>query len=187
MASPAPQVSPRWLTRANGLTGLRLLTAPFLALAIVREEFGLAHALFWFAVGTDMLDGRIARRYSEVSPLGGLLDHITDASFVTIGLVAIAHMGHAPMLLPVLVVAAFLQYTLDSRALVGQPLRASALGRWNGICYFVLLGIPVVRDGLDLGWPPTTWTVAIGWLLVASTLISMGDRLLALRRSRRDP
>jgi phosphatidylglycerophosphate synthase len=186
MASPAPQAPPRWLTRANGLTGLRLLTAPLLALAIVREELGLAHALFWFAVGTDLFDGQVARRYGEVSPLGGLLDHATDASFVTIGLVAIAYMGHTPMLLPPLVMTAFLQYTLDSRALAGQPLRASLLGRWNGVCYFVLLGIPVVRDGLGIGWPPVSWTVAIGWLLVATTLVSMGDRLLALRRSRRE-
>ena len=45
----------------------------------------------------------------------------------------------APLVLPGLVAAAFVQYTLDSRALAGQRLRASALGRWNGIAYFVLL------------------------------------------------
>ena len=82
-----------------------------------------------------------------------------------------------------MIAAAFLQYAVDSRALAGLPLRASQLGRWNGIAYFVLLGIPVVRDGLGIGWPPAGLVLALGWLLVASTAASMGDRLLALFRA----
>ncbi len=183
MASPAPPAPARWLTRANALTAARLLAAPLLALAIREGAAGAAHALFWFAVATDLLDGRVARRYGEASAVGGLLDHATDATFVSIGLLAVAWSGQTPLLLPPLVALAFLQYTLDSRALAGRPLRASRLGRWNGIAYFVLLGIPVVRDGLDLGWPPRSWTLAIGWVLVLTTLVSMGDRLLALRRA----
>ena len=187
MASPAPSASARWLTRANALTALRLLITPFMAWCIVREYEGLAHGLFWLAVATDLLDGRVARRYGEVSPLGGLIDHATDATFVATGLFAVAAAGHVPMLLPPLVLAAFLQYTLDSKALAGQTLRASSLGRWNGIAYFVLVGIPVVNHGLDLGWPPQSWTIAIGWALVATTLFSMGNRLVALLRRPQTP
>lgn len=182
MSSPSPPAPARVLTRANALTALRLMTAPLLALAILRDESALAHGLFWFAVVTDLLDGRVARHYGEASTLGGLFDHATDATFVAVGLLAVAQTGQTPLLLPPLVLAAFLQYTLDSRALSGRPLRASGLGRWNGISYFVLLGVPVVRDGLGLGWPPVGWTVAIGWGLVGSTILSMGDRLLALTR-----
>lgn len=182
MASPAPPVSARWRTRANALTALRLLAAPLLALAIYRGHAGVAHLLFWMAVGTDLLDGRVARRYGEATPLGGLLDHATDATLVSAGLLAVAWSGEIPIWLPPLVVAAFLQYTFDSRALAGRPLRASQLGRWNGVAYFVLLGIPVVRDGLGLGWPPGSWTLALGWALVVTTLVSMADRLLARRR-----
>jgi hypothetical protein len=69
----------------------------------------------------------------------------------------------------------------------GEALRASWLGRYNGIAYFVLLGIPVVRDGLGLGWPPRTLVLAIAWALVLTTLISISDRLLALRRSGPSP
>lgn len=183
MASPAPPAAARWRTRANALTVLRLLAAPLLALAIWEGRAGPAHALFWLAVGTDLLDGRVARRYGEATPFGGLLDHATDAAFVSAGLLAVAWRGEIPIWLPVLVVASFAQYALDSRALVGRPLRTSLLGRWNGIAYFVLLGIPVVRDGLGLGWPPVSWVAAIGWALVATTLVSMGDRFLALRRT----
>jgi phosphatidylglycerophosphate synthase len=39
-------------------------------------------------VATDWLDGRIARRFGETSALGGFLDHVTDAAFVSLGLAA---------------------------------------------------------------------------------------------------
>jgi len=172
----------RWLTRANALTGLRLLLAPCLALAVIAGESGWALAVFALAVATDLLDGRVARHYGEVSPLGGTLDHATDAIFVSTGLAAVAYGGETTALLPVLILAAFGQYALDSSALAGRPLRASSLGRWNGIAYFVMLGIPVVRDGFGLGWPPSALVAGLAWLLCASTLVSMGSRLLALRQ-----
>ncbi len=168
--------SGRWLTLANLLTGLRLVAAPLLASAVWEGHALRAGALFWAAVASDFADGRIARRRGEASSLGGLLDHATDATFVTAGLAALAARGTAPALLPVLVAAAFVQYTLDSRALRGRPLRASGLGRWNGIAYFVLLGTPVTRDLLGLGWPGGTLVALFAWLLVATTLASMADR-----------
>jgi hypothetical protein len=110
---------------------------------------------------------------------------VTDAAFVSLGLAALALRGEGPALLPALVALAFLQYTLDSRVPLGRPLRASALGRWNGIAYFVPIGTVVVRDALGLAWPPAGLVRALGWLLAASTLLSMADRALALRRARR--
>jgi hypothetical protein len=43
----------------------------------------------------------------------------------------------------------------------------------------------VVRDALALAWPGRGLVLALGWLLVASTLLSMLDRALALRRRTR--
>jgi phosphatidylglycerophosphate synthase len=177
-----PRHSRRWRTWANGLTGLRLGSAPFLAHAILEGHTALAALLFALAVATDFADGSLARRRGEASALGGLLDHATDALFVTTGLAALACHGLVPWLLPVGVATAFTQYALDSRAISGRPLRASFLGRWNGIAYFVALGIPVVRDGLALSWPPDGLVLAIGWALVATTGVSMGDRAVALLR-----
>jgi phosphatidylglycerophosphate synthase len=177
--------APRLLTWANGLTSLRLIAAPGLALALLdtgRVAPFVAFSLFWGAVATDLLDGRVARRLGQTSAFGGFLDHLTDATFVTVGAFALALRGEAPLLLPPLIALAFAQYTLDSRTLAGRPLRASTLGRWNGIAYFVLLGIPVCRDALGISWPRNGLLLALGWLLIASTIASMSDRLLALRR-----
>jgi len=173
------------LTRANALTALRLVCGPLLVLALLDHAALWAAALFWVAVATDLLDGRVARRFGESSALGGFLDHVTDAAFVSLGLAALVLRGEAPWLLPVLVALAFLQYTLDSSVIDGGALRASALGRWNGIAYFVPVGTVVVRDALALAWPGRSLVLALGWLLVATTLLSMADRALALRRRTR--
>jgi phosphatidylglycerophosphate synthase len=176
---------PRLRTPANLLTGIRLVAAPVAALAVLRDAGPLALALFAVAVATDLLDGPLARRRGEASALGGLLDHATDATFVSLGLLACAGRGLVPLVLPLLVAAAFLQYTFDSRALAGHALRASALGRWNGIAYFVLLGVAVVRDGLGLAWPPDWLIFGFGCVLIATSIVSMALRArlwLALRR-----
>jgi phosphatidylglycerophosphate synthase len=83
-----------------------------------------------------------------------------------------------------LVVAAFAQYVVDSYWLHrGRSLRTSRLGRWNGILYFVPLVVDIL---IRLGWgalrPVLTLLV---WALVASTLVSMAERLWAVRELRR--
>ncbi len=170
-----------WLTRANGLSLLRLLGAPWLVAALCAGRAEVAAVLLVGIFASDFADGWVARRYGEVSPLGGFIDHGTDALVATSGLAALAHLGSVPWPLPFLVAAAFLQYVLDSRTLAGRPLRASRLGRWNGIAYLVLLAVPVFRDALSIGFPADPWVRAAGWLLVASSAVSMAMRWRAWR------
>ena len=75
------------------------------------------------------------------SAFGGLLDHSIDALFVTVNLAALAAVGIVTALLAPLAITSFAQYVWDSKALSGAPLRASVLGRWNGIGYYVIVGI----------------------------------------------
>jgi CDP-diacylglycerol--glycerol-3-phosphate 3-phosphatidyltransferase len=188
MAPSSLEPGGRWLTWANALTLLRLACAPLVVCAVASggsDAALVAGGLFWLAVATDFADGRVARRRGESSPLGGLLDHATDAAFVSLGLAALAWRGAVPAPLPALVALAFAQYAFDSRALAGRPLRASALGRWNGIAYYVLLGIPLTRGLLGLAWPPDGLVCGLGWALVVTTLVSMADRARALLLARR--
>ncbi|MGE4606953.1 MAG: CDP-alcohol phosphatidyltransferase family protein [Myxococcota bacterium] len=173
----------RWLTRANGMTLIRLIAAPVLAVAISADASLAATAVFTLAVATDVADGIVARRFGEASALGRLLDHTTDAIFVSVGTAALACAGELPVLLPTLIAASFVQYALDSRNPQADGPRPSSLGRWNGIAYFVVLAVPIVRDTLGLAWPDRTFVTLLGWLLVVSTLVSIADRLrFSLRR-----
>ena len=171
----------RFLTAANALTALRLASVPFFAAAVLNGAVATACALYALAVATDFFDGRVARMRGEASPFGGLLDHASDALFVTAGLGALAWLGAVPAPLPFLVAAAFVQYVVDSRAHAGRRLRASRVGRYNGIAYFALVAAPLARDLCGLGWPSAPVVRALGWALAATTLFSMADRFRAAR------
>ncbi len=171
------------ITLANALSLLRLALVPLLGAAILRDRPLAAGALFAVAVATDFADGAVARRRGEVTAFGGVLDHAVDATLCVVGIASWSCRGETPIVLAPLVAAAFTQYALDSRVLAGRPLRASSLGRWNGIAYYVLVAVPIYRDLLGLASPGSMWIRAAGWLLVASTLVSMADRLQARLRA----
>ncbi len=175
-----------WLTIANALSIARLAAVPFSLYAVLSGNWRLAAGIFAGAVASDILDGVVARRRGTVSALGGILDHTADAIFVTVTLWAIAYQeAHAgvdavPGILPLFIALAFLQYLLDSRVLAGKPLRTSRLGRINGIAYFVVAGVVIIRNAIELPWPPDEAIYWAALLVLVSTLASMFDRLRAL-------
>ena len=99
---------------------------------------------------SDILDGKIARKQGNSSPLGGFFDHATDAILVTTGCLALAQSEIIGFGLVWLIPTAFIQYSLDSRILSGYALRSSSVGRINGIGYFVLICTSV--GSYLLGW-----------------------------------
>ena len=170
---------------ANGLTALRLAAAPAAGWSTAGEHW-LAAALLWaLAVVTDLFDGILARHFGAASSRGGLFDHGTDCAFVTFALGGLASAGWTPWLLPALIPLAFIQYALDSRALAGQPLRTNLIGKSNGIGYFALAGTVIVPNALAWWeWLPKASGQVLAWLLVATTLLSMGERLMLALRGR---
>ena len=168
---------------ANVLTALRLAAAPAVGWSTAGEHWLAALLLWALAIVTDVFDGILARRLGAASSGGGLFDHGTDCAFVTFCLGGLASAGWIPWLLPVLVPLAFLQYVLDSRALAGQPLRTNRIGKSNGIGYFVVAGAVIVPNALAWWeWLAVVLGESFAWLLVATTLLSMGERLLLTLR-----
>ena len=79
------------MTVANQLTILRMAFVPVFVLLVVYKYFGGALATFLLAGATDVLDGVIARKYGQQTPLGTFLDPIADkllliSSFVLLSL-----------------------------------------------------------------------------------------------------
>jgi phosphatidylglycerophosphate synthase len=136
---------------ANALTAVRLALALPLAVAFAGPEFlapGLVALLLTVAILTDYLDGPVARRTGTASARGQLFDHTTDCLFVTAGLAGGAMAGLVTPVLPALIPIAFGQYVVDSYVWGRRKqLRASFLGRWNGIFYFVPLGFIAIAAG----------------------------------------
>lgn len=174
---------------ANALTALRLLlVVPFAFFMTKGDVRSAAFALVVWVVAliTDFLDGPIARRRGTVTALSGTFDHTTDFLFVTSGLFAGAFRGVFPWILPILIVAAFSQYVIDSYWIHRHAkLRGSKLGRYNGMLYFVPTCIEIIIR-LGVRWLQPLLTILV-WVLVLSTLVSMAQRLILGRSSEHLP
>jgi phosphatidylglycerophosphate synthase len=175
---------------ANALTAIRLVLAAPIGFAFAQPDWlapSVPLILLFVAIATDYFDGPVARLTQTASARGQLFDHATDCLFVTAGLTGAALAGLVTSILPILIPIAFGQYVVDSYIWSRQKrLRASAIGRWNGVFYFAPLVIIVVAR-LPLAAGVASWLLvaagAVGYVLVASTLVSMIDRGTAALRS----
>lgn len=169
-------ISASLATWANALTALRLGLIFPLTWAIIEHEWSIAAVIFSIAALTDYFDGPLARHYGQATPFGGFADHATDALFVTSACTALAIADYIPVYLPCLIPIAFLQYAVDSRVLKGQSLRPNPLGRINGIAYYVVPGVVIGGHVLSIWSYLASVTVALAWVLIMSTFVSMGLR-----------
>ena len=168
------------LSLPNLLSLSRVGLAIIMAWNVYHSNWYISVAILWTAIFTDLLDGYLARKKNLTSAIGGLIDHGSDAFFVTFTIAALTHHEWAPVMLACIIPAAFIQYMLDSKALAGQPLKASSLGKYNGISYFVFAGFPVMQLALGITLIPFDCFVWIGWGLVVTSAISMVDRITTL-------
>jgi CDP-diacylglycerol--glycerol-3-phosphate 3-phosphatidyltransferase/cardiolipin synthase len=108
-------------TIPNLLTGLRILLIPVIV-GLFYLPFGwgdvVAGLLFALAGITDSLDGYLARRTGQVSPLGEFLDPVADKLIVATALVLIVSRN------PVWYV------TLMAAVIIGREIAISALREW---------------------------------------------------------
>ncbi len=65
-------------TLADALTGARLIMLPYLIYALVRPLPGMAVATLAVMIGTDLVDGRVARRLGQARDFGGAFDSTVD-------------------------------------------------------------------------------------------------------------
>jgi phosphatidylglycerophosphate synthase len=168
---------------ANALTAIRLVLVLPMAVALARPVVlapWLVALMLVLAIASDYFDGPVARKTGAASARGTFFDHATDCLFVTGGLTGAAIAGSITSILPALIPFAFAQYVVDSYVWSRRrQLRASFLGRWNGILYFV----PLVLIALARLSGPSSFasflqfaTRVLGYLLTLSTVASMIDR-----------
>jgi len=70
------------LNLPNLITLARLLCVPLAIWLIVEARYGLAFWVFVAAGVSDALDGYIAKRFDQRTPLGALLDPIADKTLL---------------------------------------------------------------------------------------------------------
>lgn len=145
--------------------------------AIINSSGDIALGLFVLVILSDLLDGILARRLQLETQFGMLLDHFADAFFVITVTGIYAIYGLLAWPLPIVIAWAFVQYVVGSRVLRGAGLRASQLGRWNGIAYFVIAGGAITLHRFANAEPALAVALnLLSWVLVATTLLSIHSR-----------
>lgn len=181
---PADGFGPSALaTPANAVTVVRILLAPVaFGLIVERPVSWITWALWVALVGSDGIDGWLARRHGTTRS-GAFLDPLADKVLVLGGLVALVSVdrfGWVPVALIAgreLVIS--LYRTWWGRRGIAVP--ASALAKLKTLVQSLAIGLAV--------WPPVdthaAWVADTAlWLAVALTLWSAGQYVLAGARAR---
>jgi cardiolipin synthase len=93
-------MSSRIITLPNVLTVFRMALIPVFVSLLFYQKFLLALAVFVIAGITDGLDGLLARRFHQQSPLGRILDPIADKLMLVTSFVVLSMRGVYPIPMP---------------------------------------------------------------------------------------
>ena len=93
-------MSSRIITLPNVLTIFRMALIPLFVSLLFYQRFVLALASFVVAGVTDGLDGLLARRFHQQSPLGRILDPIADKMMLVTSFVVLSMRGAYPIPVP---------------------------------------------------------------------------------------
>jgi len=174
----------------NILTWLRILAIPLVVVLFMlgRDNPGgwedqAAGVLFALAAITDTLDGYLARRLGQITPLGAFLDPVADKLIVAVALVLIV--SRDPRLVMV----------LSATIIIGREIAVSALREWmaeigqrgrvavSGVGKYKttlqMIGLSLLLYRHDLFSVPV---YLLGeWLLVAAALLTLASMILYMR------
>jgi cardiolipin synthase len=165
----------RLFTIPNLLSFVRLLGVPlFLWLVLGPEADGWAFVVLAVSAFTDYLDGKLARRWNQISRVGQLLDPLADRLYVLSTVVALTLREIIPLWFAVLLVGRDvlllgLVPALRRRGLIVLPVHF--LGKAATFC--LLCALPLLLLGGEdstlaqlaevFGWAFAVWGVGLYW------------------------
>lgn len=172
----------------NLLTFSRILLIPVFVLLFWAPTPGrslAAAVVFVIAAVTDLLDGYLARRRSQVTKLGRLLDPIADKLLVLSGLILLVQYQRVAAVIAILIIAREVAVT-GVRAIAatqGIVLSAETIGKYKMVAQVVAIVLLILEDGIV----PAAWNLhLVGTVMLyaalALALISGGRVLLSFWR-----
>jgi CDP-diacylglycerol---glycerol-3-phosphate 3-phosphatidyltransferase len=158
----------------NSLTILRIFFVPLLVVVLLTREiyFEVWGVLILLAAAaTDAMDGYFARKRSEVTTLGILLDPIADKLLISAAFISLVEMGLVPAWMVVIIIGReFIVLGLRSIASAeGLIIPASALGKTKMVLQ-VLAGCAVILAAKHAVLKPLGTLLL--WLVVLSAVAS---------------
>jgi len=172
----------------NLLTLSRILLIPVFVLLFWTPTPGrslAAAVVFVIAAVTHQLDGYLARRRSQVTKLGRLLDPIADKLLVLSGLILLVQLQRVAAVVAILIIAREVAVT-GVRAIAasqGIVLSAETIGKYKMVAQVVAIVLLILEDGIV----PAAWNLhlvgtVVLYAALALALISGGRYLLSFWR-----
>lgn len=162
----------------NKLTILRVILIPFFVVFMLFDITGAADkwiALVIFCVTslTDMLDGKIARKYNLVTNFGKFMDPLADKLLVCTALICLTSMNRLNVIVVLVIIAR--EFIISGFRLVasdnGIVIAASYWGKFKTVSQMALIIVLI----MDLGG---VWNVAgtvLTWVALILTVVSLID------------
>lgn len=178
----------------NALTIFRIiLIIPFTVLLLggQRGWFGsnllipdiIADLIFIIASLTDMLDGKIARRYGLVSNFGKFMDPLADKLLVCTAMIALIDMKRIPAWVVIIIIAR--EFIISGFRLIavenGKVIAASWWGKFKTTFQMIMVILMIVEPILVLIGMPVIVVDIIMYIALALTIVSLIDYLVKNR------
>ncbi len=169
---------------ANALTTGRILLTPVFAALICtapsRPRLGwLAVLVFAVVAASDVIDGRMARRWGSASNGGRTFDHLADIGFILAALSTYALLGITPWWVPAAIAASFTFYVVDSwsRPSARGGLIGSRVGHLGGVLNYALVGVLVCNNSAGIHALSDATLSVLFWLVPAYSALAVVNRL----------
>ncbi len=138
----------------------------------------LALLVFVIASLTDLLDGKIARKYNLVTNFGKFMDPLADKLLVCAALIVLVEMKRIPSWIVVIIISR--EFVISGFRLIaadkGQVIAANYWGKFKTTFQMVMICMMIVEDAPFLrGNVFAFLTDLVMWIALALTVISLVD------------
>lgn len=165
----------------NKLTVLRVIMVPFFVFFMLTDVGGpankwIALILFCIASLTDMLDGKIARKYNLVTNFGKFMDPLADKLLVCSAMICMIEMGKLPAWIVIVIIAR--EFIISGFRLVasdnGIVIAASYWGKFKTVFQMAMIIVLIA----DFGGIFDIIAQVLIWIALALTVISLIDYIV---------
>jgi cardiolipin synthase len=160
------------LTWPNAITFVRLSLLPVYVVLLSDERIVAASFFLGFLAATDWVDGYVARRFSQISEFGKVLDPVADRAVFFVGIGAAMYFNYFPAWFGTLILIREISIALlmvGATILGMDRFPVSRIGKWA--TFALMSAVPWITIGQAGGWW-VSFTV-LGWLVgVPGVLIS---------------
>ena len=171
----------------NKLTLFRVILIPFFVLFMLVDitayDKWIALAIFIVASLTDLLDGKIARKYNLVTNFGKFMDPLADKLLVCSALICLVALTKIPAWIVIIIIAR--EFIISGFRLIasdnGVVIAASYWGKFKTTFQMVMICLMIADiEAISL------ITTVVMWIALILTVVSLVDYLIKNKDVMRD-